>query len=339
MQKTMLIVSAIAMLCATAPLHAAQVSFFVGDVSFMRNGKNEPVSVGKQVASGDVIKTGKDSFIEIQDENQSTIKIMPQSTAMVGSKQMSGSDSVSLVFGDLLCSIKKLVKGKNKVYSPTTVAAVRGTEFSVNVASGGDTRINLKEGGLEIANPYGKTSLRPSEAIEARVGEGPRESSGSMDDWKKNNAARFEQNPGAKADDAGKYLDTLGDRGKETGNELAAVRRSVKEAADKDSLEKAELLLNGAEEKTVDDLYLNESFGQSLKNVMENFSDRDPALYTKFRSAFLKSNVVAAQHRKNLAALKKIKEEYQKAYDGIMGRFKSKTEEIRSKFKEKKSGI
>jgi hypothetical protein len=339
MQKKILMMSAVIILLTVAPLYAFQVSFLVGDVTISKNGKKTTASVGALLAAGDVIRTGKDSFVEIQDDNQSVIKIMPLSIATIGSKQIAESDSVSLVIGDLLGSFKKLIKGSNKIYSPTTIAAVRGTEFTVNVSTGGDTRINLAEGGLDIANPYGKTVMRPSDTIESRIGEGPRTSAGTPEEWKKKNAESFAQNPGAKADDTGKYLGMLNDRAKETGGAMASVRSAIKEAANEKSLEKAESLLNSTEEKTVDDLYLNESLGQSLKNIMENFSDKDPALYSKFKSAFLKSNIVAVQHQKNLTALKKIREDYQKAYERIMGRYKSKTEEIKSRFKDKKSGI
>jgi hypothetical protein len=339
MLEKLLIICAAILLCVPARASAAQVSFFIGDVELLRNGKKSPVAVGNKLMTGDVIKTGKDSVMEVQDDNGGTIKILPMSTATIGSKKISGSDTLSLIAGDLSSAFTKLMKGSTKIYSPTTIAAVRGTEFTMDVSSGGDTRIDLSEGEVDVSNPYGKTIMRRRDKIESRVGEGPHSSSGTAEEWKKMSSRRFAQNPDAKADDTGRYLDTLSERGKDAGNSMVTVRSAVKDATSKESLKQAEYLLNSTEEKTVDDLYLNESIGHSLEYTMENFKDKDDALYSRFKSAYLKSNRVAEQHKKNLAALKKIREDYQKAYDNIAGRYKSKSEEIKSKFKDKKSGI
>ena len=339
MLKKLLILSAAAFLCLPVIASAAQVSLFVGKVTLLRDGKKTPVRVGNKLHTGDVIKTGKDSLMEIKDNIGGTIKILAMSIMTIGSKKIAGSDSLSLIMGDLSAMFTKLKRGSTKIYSPTTIAAVRGTEFTMSVSSGGDARIDLKAGLVDVSSPYGATSIRENENVETRVGEAPRPGSGTAEEWKKASEESFTQNPGAKAQDTEKYLETLDERGKETDSSMITVRSSIESAANKEALEKLESLLNNTEEKTKDDLILNESLGESLKNTMENFKEKNETLYSRYRSIYVKSNRVAAQQQKNLESLKKVRQEYQKARQRIMGRYKDKIDEIKTKFKDKKSNI
>ena len=116
MLKKLLIIGAAIMLCTPGRADAAQVSFFIGDVELLRNQKKIPVAVGDTLMTGDVIRTGKDSVMEVRDDNGSTIKILPMSAATIGSKKISGSDTLSLIAGDLSSAFTKLMKGSTKIY-------------------------------------------------------------------------------------------------------------------------------------------------------------------------------------------------------------------------------
>jgi hypothetical protein len=326
-------------MCVPFMAFAIQVSFFIGDVTLLRSGQKTPLAVGDKLKTGDLIKTGKDSMVEIRDNGGNIIKVLAMSKATIGNTKIAGSDTVSLIVGDMSGTFKKLMKGGVKTYTPTTIAAVRGTEYTMTVSPGGDTRIDLSSGVVDVSNPYGRTAMRQNEKIETRVGQAPRSSSGLVEEWKKSSEENFKKNPGAVADDTEKYLDTLGERGKDTAISLPAVKSAVNNASNKESLEQAESLLNNTTEKTEDDAFLNDALGNSLSHIMEDFKDKDENLYSKFKSAFSKSNIVAEQHRKNIEALARIREEYQKAYKRIMGKYKTKSEEIKSKYKDKKSGM
>ena len=323
----------------SVPAYPVQVSFFLGDVSMVRKGKKSPVSVGSTLNSGDIVKTGKGAFIEILYKDGTKIKINESSSATIGSKNIAGSDQIAVTSGSMTGTFKKLMKGSNKVYSPTIIASVRGTEFTVTVSDGGDTRVDLSEGVLDLSNPYGSTTIKKNEKAESVMGAGPSDSKGTSADWKKKSDANFARDPAAKSEDAGRYIDTFSDRSKDIGGTIPAVSSAVKDAKDKDSLEKAETLLNDASEKAQDDMGLNEALQQTLELNMEKFRGKDDTVYDKYRSAANKSGIVEKQQKRNLDSLNKIREEYRKAYDRIMGRYKNKVDEIKSRFKNKKSDM
>lgn len=305
----------------------------------LRGGKKTPVAVGSKLGSGDILKTGKGAFIEIGYADGTKIKINESSSATIGSKNIAGSDQVAINSGSMTGSFKKLMKGNNKVYSPTIIASVRGTEFSVTVSDGGDTRVDLSEGALDLSNPYGSKSIKKNEKVESVMGAAPADSRGTSDDWKKKSDRDFARDPAAKSEDAVRYIDTFSERSKDISGTIPAVSSAVKEATNKESLEKAESMLDGASEKARDDMGLNEALQQTLQLNMDKFRGRDETVYDKYSSAVNRSGIVEKQQKRNLESLNRIREEYRKAYDRIMGRYKSKVDEIKSRFKNKKTDM
>jgi hypothetical protein len=269
----------------------------------------------------------------------SKIKLNESSSATIGSKNIAGSDSVSLVSGTASGSIKKLIKGTSKSYSPTIVCAVRGTEYTLTVSTGGDTRVDVKEGTVEIMSPRGSAAVKENEKSETPMGGKPSPSKGSAEEWKNRNDRDFEKNSAARSERYENNLNSFDERNKETGDSIVTVRSAVDTADSKESLEKAGDMLNSATEKTEDDILMNEALNRSARDIAESYKGKDGDVSDRYRSIESKSGIVANQQRKNLVSLQKIREEYLKARDKIMGRYKNKLDDIKSRFKEKRSGI
>lgn len=339
MIKTTAYIMAVLILMIPSAVYPVEISFFIGTNSLVRNGKPNPVTVGKTLQPGDHLKTGKGSYLEITYRDGSRIKLNESSSATIGSKNIAGSDRVSLITGTATGSIKKLLKGSAKSYTPTIVCAVRGTEYTLTVSAGGDTRVDVREGAVEIISPLGEAAVKENESSETLVGGKPSPASGSSEEWKNRTDRDFEQNAAVRTERYERHLKSLGDRNREIEATLASVKSAIDGAASNESLDKAGDLLNSAAEKTEDDLLMNEALNFSVRAIADSYKGRDDAVSDRYRRVEQKSGMVAEEQKKNLTALKKIKEDYLKAREKIRGTYKNKLDEIKSRFKDKKSGI
>jgi len=339
MIKTIAYLQAALILILPSAVYPVEISFFLGDVTLVRNGKMNPVAVGKKLQTGDLLKTGKGSFLEVSYPDGSKIKLNESSSATIGSRNIAGSDRVSLLSGTATGSIKKLLKGSAKSYTPTIVCAVRGTEYTLTVSSGGDSRVDVTEGIVEIISPGGSATVGENGQLETPMGGKPSPSRGSREEWKTNNDRDFEKNAAARSGRYDRQLKALDERTRETGNVIVSVQNAVAGADSRESLEKAGDLLNSASEKTEDDLLMNEALHRLARDIADSFQGRDPAVSERFRTIEKQSGLVAEQQKKNLASLQKIRDDYLKARDRILGTYKNKIDEIKSKFKNKKSDI
>ncbi len=116
------------------------ISFVTGDVKIVRkseSGKTEeiPAKVGMLVYAGDLIKTEKGK-IDLQTKTGSSIRIKEMTTLNVSNlaTQEGGDTNLQLDHGNLIANVKKATsKQEFKVSTPTAIAGVRGTIFSVEV--------------------------------------------------------------------------------------------------------------------------------------------------------------------------------------------------------------
>ncbi len=314
---------------------AAHIAFFVGDVSVLRQGKKVPVSMGTAMEAGDLIKTGARSTMELTYDDGSRITISENSSAKVGSSSVKGSDSVTLLSGNLGGKFSKMKKEDRRVYTPTTICAIRGTEFTVSVSRGGDSRVDLSEGRLAISNPYGGTDLNQGEKIEAQVSEAPEksETAASVEEWQANKQSELLADPGKKSDQYREHIGRLknkSDRGSESVNSVSGM---VSKADNKKKLEETGMKLEAADREIKDDLFLNEASGASIENIMQDFQARDKKIYDEFTRLKAECNLVLEQQRRNYEALQAVKKSHQEARDRIMGAFQKDRDSIRDTLK------
>lgn len=110
----------------------AYVTFTVGTVT-IKHEKSEPTVLknGEAVFQGDTIITGTKSTAIIQFENIGLVKIIQNSEVKVSTLNNEGDIELNIPnSGSLFAKLDKLTKDQRfRVSSPSTVAAVRGTEF------------------------------------------------------------------------------------------------------------------------------------------------------------------------------------------------------------------
>ncbi|MBN1532478.1 MAG: FecR domain-containing protein [Spirochaetes bacterium] len=335
MKYAILSALAIALITPSAS-DAAQVGFYLGDVKLLRKGRESKVAMGQQLQSGDMLKTGKGAIVDVSYSDGSKIQIKENSTAQIGSKGIPSSDSVSLVSGNLSASFAKMIKSGRKTYSPTVIAAVRGTEYTMTVSKGGDTRIDMKDGKVIMRNPYGQTELERGENGEAEMAKAPEEDpEGTTDEWLSQLNASFDANPQERSERMSDYIQRLDDNTKEADRYLDREGAQIAKETDKERLKKAGVELQNLAEKSEDEMMLNESASGAIDRLVNHYRDTETDLYQRFLQVKKESNRVMEQQRMNMKALAEVKEAYKKAYDRIMGTYRRDFQKIMddSKFK------
>lgn len=153
----------------------ATVSFFIGEVT--KNGK--PVVIGDTVSESDVIVTGARSSCDLKIGG-SVIRIK-QSSELKFASLINGADGENTVLdlgeGKLLCKPKKLLKNDRfTVKTPTAVAAVRGTQFTVESDIAKTTRIKVYNGKVKVAKRVKALDNKVDQVVEAADPVGSQES-------------------------------------------------------------------------------------------------------------------------------------------------------------------
>lgn len=304
--------------------YSMKVTFFLGTSTLTRNGKTINLKVGDNVSNGDIIKTAKNGVVELQYDDTSKITIKGDTIVQIGNKNVKDSATVAVISGNVSGKFVKLKKGEHKLGTPTTICAVRGTEFTMGVSKGGDSKIDLTEGKLDVRNPYGKVELNEGFSVEAEVSGEPvsGEIEGDLSEWENDKNESLEDNIEDQADKYETHIENFGERSESDAKELEGINELTKKAATKDDLAVAGDKIIKAESENEENMLMNDASKSSIENLKEDYGSKNKAIKEKFQSIAEKCNVVQQQQLKNQQAIQKVKEEYKKAYDNIMKKFK-----------------
>jgi outer membrane protein assembly factor BamB len=132
------------------------VTFLSGDAE-VRHAQEQAwlvLDVDDSVIGNDRVKTGQESFCEVQFTEFGIIRIQQETEVLLKSiflKEEKNKVRVKLDKGNLLCKIDKLSKGEEfQVETGTVLAGVRGTEFMVREIQGGKTVVAVNEGSVAV---------------------------------------------------------------------------------------------------------------------------------------------------------------------------------------------
>ena len=156
-----------AVLCAQ-DASAVAISQATGKVLFLKNGSYTwaQISAGQVLGTGDQLKTAGDATATVTFDDGSTVSLNPGSAFTMQESSASGS-SLQLKLGSLRAWISKSLNRRFQVRTPTAVCSVRGTEFSVEVGAGGDTRVQMFNGLLAVSdNNKNEVLLKDTQGVE-----------------------------------------------------------------------------------------------------------------------------------------------------------------------------
>ena len=142
----------------------AVCTFVAGDALFKRNNEKKELSPGIVVHAGDIITTGSGSVVEFEVAGHMRMRIRENSRILLNAMHVNSDGNLDmrgdLNRGQVMLSLKKLSKNDSAyIQTPTSVAGVRGTTFSVSVDPQKNVTVKVLEGKVRLsprANDEGK---------------------------------------------------------------------------------------------------------------------------------------------------------------------------------------
>ena len=296
---------------------AVKISFYLGKVKIHRKGRIINARRGTTLKSGDIIKTGGGAIAELRYSDGSKIKIHEKSSARIGSTRIKKSDDISLISGNLTGKFSKLKRGRHKVYTPTIVCSVRGTEFQVSVAKNGESRVDLNEGKLDTSNPWGRRNMNAGDKTQSRIAGEPGDTSGSANDWARNSNKSFQKNPWGSSNRYKKYMRKMRERNDSTKKKMEGWDTSKRKS--KKQIKKDAWHMKKSDEKTKDDILMNECANDNISNIINGFRKNKRNIYKEFYRIKKESNKVLQVQMEAYKNIQKIKDDYKKHYKEIVG--------------------
>ncbi len=153
------------------------ITYAEGEASIrFRSGKQQEAEIGAVVNTGDMLKTGRDGLVEL-DQKGVVLKISPNTIFTLMEREQKGSSTpvLSVALGSIKFRYNKLTGKEPTVQTNGCAMGVRGTEFSVFAGADGSSLIVVDSGTVEVEAEGRTVSLAPDEGVEVRLGQGPGE--------------------------------------------------------------------------------------------------------------------------------------------------------------------
>jgi hypothetical protein len=136
-----------------------KVQFILGQATIKKtlNQKEwQPLKVNEQVPDKAVIKTGRDSRCELLLANGSVVKLFDNAMLQVTATETQAKPETSLfaLIGNFFFKIKRAATADFIVKSPTSLTAIRGTEFSLKNTRT-TSEIRVKSGSVQFGDKNG----------------------------------------------------------------------------------------------------------------------------------------------------------------------------------------
>jgi len=131
-----------------------------------------PAAVNQPLFSKDRVRTGAESRATILYADQTAHRINEKSEVEIVAPEEGQPGLLKVLSGQHYFSARK-PKDFGRVETPTVTAAIKGTEFVVDVGDDGVTKITMLEGVVEASNQYGGVSVTAGEQAIAEPGKAP----------------------------------------------------------------------------------------------------------------------------------------------------------------------
>ncbi len=156
-------------------LFGVEVEWVSGEVQYRHmNSDWDELDVGMMLYSGDIIKTGIDGEVSLND-NGTTIQILPNTKFTISEKMKDGEkkSAFMLFLGRIKFKLSKRKGNEPDIVTQAVNLTVRGTEFDVASGYDGSTLVLLKDGVVEVRGKTKEVVLNKGEGVEVKFGEEP----------------------------------------------------------------------------------------------------------------------------------------------------------------------
>lgn len=156
---------------------SADITYIDGWVDIKSQGNLQEALEGDVLHSGDSVITKDDSYAELEQQDMSTISIKPNSIFTIREREgSSGKETVlATTVGEVSFKFGKLFGKEPVIASPSMVAGIRGTEFTVYAGEDGSSLIAVSGGKVSVSAEGNTVDLRANEGVEVKPGQAPGE--------------------------------------------------------------------------------------------------------------------------------------------------------------------
>ncbi len=157
-----------------APAAGAIVAAKGGEeLRFVREGDWRAAALQQDLLGGDTLRTNAIGNLAILFSDQTQIRVGRNSVLTVNEVSSGQSNTqLSLQSGNVWARAARGGSGVD-VKTPAAVAAIRGTDWSLQVDASGRTSLVVLEGVVELSNPQGSVTVRQGEGAVAAIGQAP----------------------------------------------------------------------------------------------------------------------------------------------------------------------
>ncbi len=163
---------------AAAALSAVptDIVYSEGDATLRRaqTGKVQDAEIGEAVNVGDMIKTGKDGIVEL-DQKGVILKVNKNTVFTLMEREKAGKKTgvVNIVLGSVKMRYDKLTGQEPIMQTASCSAGVRGTELTVFAGADGSSLFAVESGLVEVEAEGKTVELAAGEGVEVRPGQPP----------------------------------------------------------------------------------------------------------------------------------------------------------------------
>ncbi|MEX2201301.1 MAG: FecR family protein [Dongiaceae bacterium] len=151
---------------------AGHVLRLTGTVEVLRTGGAVALTSGSPLQTGDRIRTGTDSCVQIELEGGAVLTLGAESELLVPTQAARSIDIVDLLLGIVRASLPEGAGSGFLVRGRTAVASVRSTEWIVET-SPENTAVFAIEGNVQVIGTGGSVTLGPGEGTDVPAASAP----------------------------------------------------------------------------------------------------------------------------------------------------------------------
>lgn len=140
-------------------------------VRFVAEPEFRGLVAGQDLLGGDVLRTGPEGLVSILFVDRTVMRIHRNSELTVN-EIAPGRAVLTLERGAIWARTPRGARG-TELRTPTAAASVRGTDWAVEVAPDGATRLSVLDGSVALSNEFGAVTARAGEQALAAPGKAP----------------------------------------------------------------------------------------------------------------------------------------------------------------------
>lgn len=162
--------------CLALSAQEAEVVYVEGIADIRESGGTTyEASFGDGLYAGDTVLTGTDGRVELEQADDSMIRVAPDTVFTVREAGVAGERSTvySTEIGSAFFRFRTAIGKEPRIATPSSIAGVRGTAFTVFAGVDGSSLYLVEEGRVDVSAAGATVSLAAGEGVEVNIGAAP----------------------------------------------------------------------------------------------------------------------------------------------------------------------